>query len=440
MRIKLKELQGMLEQNDFVHVFIPAYPEIKAKVTADSVSPIDTDGKLVNITSRHKYPVAIDFSLPFSGRLARRLGKMELLLPDGKPVTYRKKVRTTSWKDTDGFTHSNSVLVLADTADNRAALSAAKLMAKKKAEYINKNQDKFMTYGFELETQQTEGATHNDRSSLSNNEDRLRRLADIIASNPRKVDFDDVEVTSLNPDALFLAAHISSGTSFTDSLDVQRIINGIRSFVDMDLIPINDLFQLPSNMEVLTDMSVKGFEFITKGGLTSNEFKAAADFIYSMQHSIDTGCSFHIHLGSKEFKLPSDRDSQRRMISYIISDPRVPASVRERWNSRASRFFRLDVDGTQRKMAFIRKHPQGTLEFRAFGNIKNPEEAETCRQIAMDAVADAMQHKNPLPMGHSDWLETSSRALQGDTESLEALRDMSGHQQRMIDMQEEFTV
>lgn len=150
---------------------------------------------------------------------------------------------------------------------------------------------------------------------------------------------------------------------------------------------IRSNFDIPADVEVGTDGSVSGYEFRTVGALDYQRFTSAADRIFKLDHTIDNGCSFHIHLAIPGVKHRHGNLLQKALTEYLIENiDRVPATVRQRWAAiRSNTYITPGVQKGQKYM-FVWKHEQGTWEFRCFGNVQNAEDAKVCLDLAIEAM------------------------------------------------------
>lgn len=176
----------------------------------------------------------------------------------------------------------------------------------------------------------------------------------------------------------------------------------------------------PKLLEVTRDGSVRGFEIRTRGGLTPANFIKACGIVFgrNVQHSIDVGCSFHLHVGVPGASLSYSREFQCALYEYLLDKiDRVPDTVRERWltltnDQPQGRYFRLHLNGE--KYSFVHYHPRcGTWEFRCFGNVRNKRDAVRCLRLALGAMVYAFkvtrgQKVKPLitPTTFSDYTRT----------------------------------
>lgn len=154
-------------------------------------------------------------------------------------------------------------------------------------------------------------------------------------------------------------------------------------------------------LNIGTDGTVRGFEIRTVNGLSVRQFIKATDILFgpSMKHEVDTGCSFHLHVGVKDTRFPYNPAFQAALIEYLLEHiEEVPKAVQERWNTIATdhshgRFFRPQV--ARDKYSFVNYHERcGTWEFRCFGNVNSKEDALKCLYLAMSAMVYAYKVVN----------------------------------------------
>lgn len=145
-------------------------------------------------------------------------------------------------------------------------------------------------------------------------------------------------------------------------------------------------------LEVGTDASVRGFEFRTKGGLTTDQFMSTAETLFGLRHSIDANCSFHVHVKVNEVEHVWGERMQQALTEFLVQNiARVPDTVKQRWTATGGdggRFFQVGIQDA--KYSFVHKHPRfNTWEFRCFGNVRNAADAKICMQLAIEAMQHA---------------------------------------------------
>lgn len=139
-----------------------------------------------------------------------------------------------------------------------------------------------------------------------------------------------------------------------------------------------------------TDGSVSGWEFRTVGGLKYQQFIDATDAVFGVDHTIDTRCSFHIHLSIPGVEHRYGVNIQRAVAEFFaLNVSRLPLSVQERLKHAAINSYINHLTGKEQKYCFLRFHPQGTWEFRCIGNVHNEIDAQICLDFCIDALAYA---------------------------------------------------
>ncbi len=237
-----------------------------------------------------------------------------------------------------------------------------------------------ITCGFELETQETEGHTWNSIAEDSDEiDDRYyeavsERVSEIMGS-----------VADYLPtrDADRLRESIEQRVIDDDEID--------RSEYRAEGDPVGYMvsnYSIPSDVIVGQDGSVEGFEFRTRGARSFTQFMKAARGIFGLSHAIDTDCSFHIHLAIKDVKHTYGERLHMAMVEFLAENiDRAPESVRKRWSKIDGNQYISQLIGETEKYCFVRKHPQGTWEFRCFGNVTNAADARICLDLAVEAMA-----------------------------------------------------
>lgn len=153
------------------------------------------------------------------------------------------------------------------------------------------------------------------------------------------------------------------------------------------------------------DGSVQGPEITTRGGCTSDYVNQVLVDLFGdlnrVGFEVTTGCSFHVHMSIYGVTPRYSAQFQSRLIIALLNDSRVPASVRERWQSPSlQRFFSFQLDDTKYRFVAFRG---STWEFRCFGNISNSDDAKMCIRIASDAYHSALNDTSnvSIPIGVS---------------------------------------
>jgi hypothetical protein len=143
-----------------------------------------------------------------------------------------------------------------------------------------------------------------------------------------------------------------------------------------------------------TDQSVDGGEIRTIGGIRPMAFiRAATDLLDHNDFEVDTGCSFHIHLSVPGVKHFYGKDMQANMIAYLLDHKdRLPESMLDRLKSHKLDHFAALQLSTE-KFSAVHMHPQGTWEFRLFGNINKACDARRCLLLAIEALRYAYRVK-----------------------------------------------
>lgn len=365
MLYSLDKLKAMVKDDEVLHIRLSSWDN-------NCWARLDHTGRATHMGEPialwpGAYKIAED--LPMTARIFKKLFGPDAMLEDGIPVTIKSgstRADPWSWRDTAGRLRSELVQKRCDVMRQRHL--DKQLRADRKRQWIL-NADLELTTGFELETQETEGMT---KDTLDTDKARLKecKLTEIK---------DMLKVHSKDRTALSLAR------LELDKLQQVLDILGVGS-LNVDW-PLKYYMPFDSDLlEVGTDGSVEGFEIRTIGGLSEEKFREAAQAAFSAQHEINNRCSFHIHVGMPDKSSLNSVAAMGTMISSVLLSPDLPEGVRERFaDERANYFLKPNLTG-HAKDSFIRVHPQGTLEFRCFGNVQSVEEAMKCREIAIEAV------------------------------------------------------
>jgi hypothetical protein len=155
------------------------------------------------------------------------------------------------------------------------------------------------------------------------------------------------------------------------------------------------------------DQSVKGGEIRTVGPLKPMQFLSASqDLLENNDFTVDTGCSFHIHLSVPGVKHSYGVALQAEMTAYLLDNiKRLPHSVRNRLSSEScSKWAKLRLSTD--KFTAVHFHGQGSWEFRLFGNIDDSSDARRCLILAIES----MQHAYRVKLGMTKALVVSKES------------------------------
>ena len=147
------------------------------------------------------------------------------------------------------------------------------------------------------------------------------------------------------------------------------------------------------NTETVSDQSVSGIEIRTVGANTDSKLKDISREIFnkidSSEHYIDDECSAHIHIKLGDIFHKFGTNLHTAIMEYLVlNTERLPLSVQQRIID-SNRWIQPKLmDG---KYTWVHFHPQGTIEFRLFGNIDNTKDLIKCRDVALEALAYAYQ-------------------------------------------------
>lgn len=158
---------------------------------------------------------------------------------------------------------------------------------------------------------------------------------------------------------------------------------------------------LPEYLELTDDSSVRGGEIRTVGPLTANQFFVAMKDAFDLDLSIDSGCSFHIHLSLVGMQHKYGKNLQYNMMKYLIENFEFwPDSVKKRIKN--TKYYKFDI--TRDKYSMVNFHEQGTWEFRIFGNVTNALDGYKCLILACRALqyAYSMQALGESPIDRLD--------------------------------------
>jgi hypothetical protein len=176
-------------------------------------------------------------------------------------------------------------------------------------------------------------------------------------------------------------------------------------------------------VQVGSDASVRGFEFRTVGGLTFDQFQDAARGLFSVSHDIDVACSFHVHVKVGAIRHMYGERMQQALTEYLVENiDAVPVDVRARWATIRERSH-IQPGVKTDKYAFVHAHPQGTWEFRCFGNVRSAEDGVHCLKLAVLAMQHAYRvlagqaplMTDSLGLTQESWKELVLAALENGT-------------------------
>lgn len=243
--------------------------------------------------------------------------------------------------------------------------------------------------GFELETQKTEG---DDSDSID-----YDAAGEAISEQAGNL-FDEIpsEVIDCLSDRIQTTIREAIYDSVSDSFDYSDYTTSNIEYIQSDInrairkewlnheSKTNDV---RPRLNVGTDNSVDGVEIRTIDGLSYRQFYAAAKAAFSLDHDIDTACSFHIHLSIPNVKHSFGDRFQLALVEYLIENvERLPANVQKRFRNAPGNEYINGLLSSKKKYSFVHAHDQGTWEFRCFGNVQNTSEAMTCLNIAIEAM------------------------------------------------------
>lgn len=281
-----------------------------------------------------------------------------------------------------------------------------------------------VTCGFELETQSTEGTTWNSLRELRAVRDEATIAALVDVMLPAYTDRWAVQIELVNRahalpvtymngarDYTAIAGRLADAgiTSLADMVAAElpvpppaRMTALLREYVEnrLDLTPFMTPAPAPQAfmesrgllgglLTVGSDASVGGFEIRTEGGLTPAEFQTAADSVFKLSHEIDVACSFHVHVKVAGIDHKYGERMQQALTEFLIERTGdVPASVLERWRTIRQRTH-IQPGVRTEKHSFVFAHPQGTWEFRCFGNVLNAADGVKCLELSVLAMQHA---------------------------------------------------
>lgn len=303
--------------------------------------------------------------------------------------------------------------------------------------------------GFELETQKSDGYTKNGREDGDDIDwdSANEAIGSLVCERIDEYSFlrstcdnylDSSHFLHNLPRETFIhvmeAANIGTLRDLCDaetSLDFDEIYDAERDSIEEDFdyseyryeTSPADLFDyLPNDIEIVLDQSVDGFEFRTEGPQEYSSFLHLASEVFKINHEIDEGCSFHIHLSIPGVFHVSSVKFQKLLTEYILNHAEtLPEGVLQRFK-RCNRFYAPSLKPTE-KYSFVQRHSQHqTWEFRCFGNVQNAMEAKLCLDLAIKAMLYAYKVQHGLIKRESEeireidfsdsfWLSTATAAM-----------------------------
>jgi hypothetical protein len=313
-----------------------------------------------------------------------------------------------------------------------------------------------ITAGFELETQRSDDQTWNrmsDGERELNYPVALQFIRDMWVSDSHLADdlvgccrcqFDSTAPAFR--DRATLASRFPDYDSFRNAIlneemereFIEHLFDQHGGFVHYVQLPSNtwisstgdprtyfhEKFGLPSSVQTGSDGSVSGFEFRTVGGLTRDSFEEAARALFKVPHLIDEACSFHTHIKVPGIQHRWGERMQQALTEYLIENiDEAPATVRQRWATIRNRSH-IQPGISIEKYSFIHAHPQGTWEFRCFGNVRTAEDGMKCLELAVRALQHAYRvvtgqvslFSDQHGLSNEDWRRLCVEALtQGQT-------------------------
>lgn len=248
--------------------------------------------------------------------------------------------------------------------------------------------------GFELETQKTEFDNDDNIDYDAASEAISEQAGNLFDEIPNDVlDCLSDRIQTTIREAIYDSVSDSFDYGEYTVKDIDAIQSNINRAIKKEWLnhesKTNDL---RPRLNVGTDNSVDGVEIRTIDGLTYRQFYAAAKAAFSLDHDIDTACSFHIHLSIPNVKHSFGDRFQLALVEYLIENvERLPANVQERFKKAPKNEYINGLLSSQKKYSFVHAHDQGTWEFRCFGNVQNTSEAMICLNIAIEAMNYAYQ-------------------------------------------------
>lgn len=144
-----------------------------------------------------------------------------------------------------------------------------------------------------------------------------------------------------------------------------------------------------TRIEIGHDGSVEGFEFRTYGPNTIRQFRKAAERVFKIRHRIDHQCSFHVHMSISGVRLDYSPFVQSTLIEYVIKHRfDLPKSVRKRLSEtdHIEEYAAISEEGPNQNTFVSFNTRYCTWEFRCFGNVHNVDDAVACLDLAIKAM------------------------------------------------------
>jgi len=233
------------------------------------------------------------------------------------------------------------------------------------------------TYGFELETQATEGITESSladhhHDAMEGREFDEEAYEEALASKIASLDVEDAKEyfreAEINEALLSMSLNLPERLWLVIQSGISNSIKGRDAAVSLilsqpelpDCIDIDRAKRLKANetidkenyyneryydsdwdwlasktsalTEAVDDCSIDGFEWRTNGGLDLPTFTEAAKEVFALEHDIDERCSFHIHCKGNDIRSAYGERFQLSLYEYLLDNiDRVPDSVLRRW-------------------------------------------------------------------------------------------------------------
>jgi hypothetical protein len=294
-------LTALLTDTDSIGVRATSWPkELVGTLVKDSLIISDGDKTAVvsctNQDLKHLLVPLEDqpMTVPAAKKVfGLRASQLVFFTEEGATVKYRKEKNNSHWLDTNGNEHDFTKPLLLVSEATKAI--KAKEQANKQAHlnYVLQS-GTGLTFGFELETQKSEGCT-NTNYAAGIEKYAAAKITKEIESGKLDTLLKDIKIEDATVQILKLSK---------DSLFDIKITEPVKKYVleilTKDTSSLPESFAFPFSLEdvdVTTDVSVSGFEFRTIGGNTASKFDEIAGQLYQLDHDINERCSFHIHVG-----------------------------------------------------------------------------------------------------------------------------------------------